>query len=163
MWPYWAYSYAPDPFQPAILPEEVDAKKMGRCPGFDDDAEHYWCWPQPHEYSNCWKCPPKDPDGRGYTAWSNVSAVFAQHWKDIGIPVFEEIWNEPDLVRAADCMAEHACPCVGCQASILNYHCTTGGGAAAFAELWVVTDMALLCLQAHLGSILQLLSDLRQQ
>lgn len=41
----------------------------------------------------------QDPDGRGYHNWANVSAVFAQHWKDIGLPVYEEIWNEPDLVR----------------------------------------------------------------
>lgn len=40
----------------------------------------------------------QDPDGQGYHNWANVSAVFAQHWRDIGIPVFEEIWNEPDLV-----------------------------------------------------------------
>ena len=42
----------------------------------------------------------QDPDGKGYNNWANVSAEFARHWKDIGIPVFEEIWNEPDLVRA---------------------------------------------------------------
>ena len=35
----------------------------------------------------------------GYHAYSNVSATFSQHWKDIGIPVYEEIWNEPDLTE----------------------------------------------------------------
>lgn len=59
VWPYWAYSYAPDPFQPSISDEDVAAGKMGRCPGFDDDPEHYSCWPNPHEFANCWKCPPK--------------------------------------------------------------------------------------------------------
>ena len=59
MWPYWAYSYSPDPFQPALTAEETASGQMGRCPGFDDDKEHYSCWPPPHEYSNCWKCPPK--------------------------------------------------------------------------------------------------------
>ena len=57
--PYWAFSYAPDPFQPALSVEAIAAGSMGRCPGFDDDPEHYACWPNPHDYSNCWKCPPK--------------------------------------------------------------------------------------------------------
>lgn len=59
MWPYWAYSYSPDPFQPALEPEDVAANRMGRCPGFDNDPEHYACWPNPYGFSNCWKCPPK--------------------------------------------------------------------------------------------------------
>ena len=41
----------------------------------------------------------QDPDGMGYHAYSNVSSIFSQHWKDIGIPVYEEIWNEPDLTE----------------------------------------------------------------
>ena len=44
----------------------------------------------------------QDPFGGGYTAYQAVSKKFAQHWKDAGIPVIEEIWNEPDLTEYYD-------------------------------------------------------------
>lgn len=76
VWPYWAYTYAPDPFQPKGLTEEQNwAQEMARCPGFEDDPEHYQCRPQPQAWSNCWKCPPKDPFGGGYTAYEAVSSL----------------------------------------------------------------------------------------
>ena len=60
VWPYWAYSYAPDPFQPALTAQQVEAGiTVARCPGFDNDTAHYLCVPPPHEWANCWKCPPK--------------------------------------------------------------------------------------------------------
>lgn len=70
VWPYWAYTYSPDPFQPKALPEDENwGDGLGRCPGFENDPEHYECRPQPQGWSNCWKCPPKDPSGGGYTAY----------------------------------------------------------------------------------------------
>ena len=60
MWPYWAYTYAPDPFQPALSQEQRDAGiSVARCPGFDNDTAHYTCVPPPGDWANCWKCPPK--------------------------------------------------------------------------------------------------------
>lgn len=138
VWPYWAYTYNPDPFQPKALSDEQNEKgELTRCPGFEDDEEHYVCRPAPQDWSNCWKCPPKDPFGGGYTAYSavrhshliisagalhrlawrngdcvvqgqttgadallrlsfsclrlQVSKVFAAHWKDLQIPVLEEV------------------------------------------------------------------------
>lgn len=73
VWPYWAYTYSPDPFQPKALPDEQNwGGELSRCPGFEDDPEHYECRPQPQGWSNCWKCPPKDPTGGGYTAYREV-------------------------------------------------------------------------------------------
>ena len=73
VWPYWAYTYSPDPFQPKPLSDEQNwAGELARCPGFDDDPENYQCRPQPQGWSNCWKCPPKDPSGGGYTAYQAV-------------------------------------------------------------------------------------------
>lgn len=74
VWPYWAYTYNPDPFQPKPLTDEQNwAAELSRCPGFEDDPEHYTCRPQPQGWSNCWKCPPKDPFGGGYTAYQAAS------------------------------------------------------------------------------------------
>ena len=46
-------------------------------------------------------CAVQDPDGLGYHAYANVSAAFSRHWREVGIPVYEEIWNEPDLTECA--------------------------------------------------------------
>ena len=74
MWPYWAYTYAPDPFQPKLIEDAAgNWRETAHCPGFEDDPEHYECIPQPLDWSNCWKCPPKDPFGGGYTAYEEVS------------------------------------------------------------------------------------------
>lgn len=51
----------------------------------------------------------QDPDGQGYHAYANVSAIFSKHWRDIGIPVYEEIWNEPDLTECAPAWLLLAC------------------------------------------------------
>lgn len=76
VWPYWAYTYAPDPFQPKPLSDEQNWRgELSRCPGFEDDPDHYQCSPQPQGWSNCWKCPPKDPFGGGYTAYEAVSLL----------------------------------------------------------------------------------------
>ena len=76
VWPYWAYTYAPDPFQPKPLSDEANYRgELARCPGFEDDPEHYQCVPQPQGWNNCWKCPPKDPFGGGYTAYEGVSVL----------------------------------------------------------------------------------------
>lgn len=92
--------------------------------------------------------PVQDPDGKGYHNWANVSAVFAKHWKDIGIPVFEEIWNEPDLVGQtrlpsvshlccfsnAQCMISVPIPhlrCPGVCACRLAPHGLLSGGCSA--------------------------------
>lgn len=73
VWPYWAYTYSPDPFQPKALSDQQNwESEMSRCPGFEDDPEHYECRPQPQGWSNCWKCPPKDPHGGGYNAYKAV-------------------------------------------------------------------------------------------
>ena len=76
MWPYWAYTYSPDPFQPKALSDQQNwDAELSRCPGFPNDPDHYQCRPQPQGWSNCWKCPPKDPDGGGYTAYRAVSST----------------------------------------------------------------------------------------
>lgn len=73
VWPYWAYTYSPDPFQPKALTDAQNwAGELAVCPGFEHDPEHYTCRPQPQGWSNCWKCPPKDPTGGGYTAYEAV-------------------------------------------------------------------------------------------
>ncbi len=84
MWPYWAYTYSPDPFQPRPLTDEQNwAAELSRCPGFEDDPDHYECRPQPQGWSNCWKCPPKDPFGGGYTAYQAVSCLISSSSQDL--------------------------------------------------------------------------------
>ena len=59
MYPYYALTYNPTPFQPPVT--AANASGFATCLGFEEYApQHYQCTPYGYNgFDNCWKCPPK--------------------------------------------------------------------------------------------------------
>ena len=54
----------------------------------------YWSWcyiPKPMQISNDWRNGPND-----LNVWREMFEQFSKHYKELGIPVYHEIYNEPD-------------------------------------------------------------------
>lgn len=90
VWPYWAYTYAPDPFQPALSDEQwQQGITVARCPGFDNDTAHYTCLPPPNEWANCWKCPPKV----GASCTPALLMVVSGPDTQVQVPLHARVWS----------------------------------------------------------------------
>lgn len=101
--PYWAITYNPWPFQP--LTASANATGQTACLGFEDAGypQHYSCVPYgATAFDDCWKCPPKNADGSGYSNYQRVMEDFALHQSQLNVSSFRQIWNEPDLTTYYD-------------------------------------------------------------